>query len=67
MRTTSYITLGISGCIFVLFISVWLIALVAGQTFGGLIHLFLAMAMTAIPGLIVGLIMLIVSVSQKPK
>ena len=67
MRIASYIILGISGFLFVLFASIWFIGLVAGQTFGGLLHLFLIMAMTAIPVFAVGVILLIVSFVQKPK
>ena len=65
MRKASYITLGITGGLFVLFSLIWLVGLVVGQTFGGLVHLLLIAAIFAAFGVFVGLILLIISLAKK--
>jgi hypothetical protein len=67
MRTTAYIMLATSGISIFLLLLVWIIGLVAGQTFGGLLHLLLFMAMIAVPVFAAGLVMLIVSFVKQPK
>ena len=65
MRKTSLIVLGASLGLTVLFVVIWFGGLVVGQTFGGMLHLLLILAMFTSIGVIIGTIMLIISYIKK--
>ena len=66
MRKASYITLGISIFLFVLFLLLWLGGLILGQMFGGFLHLLLFASILSAGGFIVGIVLLILSFVKKP-
>ena len=66
MRKISYIVLGGSLALTVLFVLLWIAGFIfAAGTFGGLIHLLLVLAMFTSLGVVVGGILLIVSFLKK--
>lgn len=65
MRKTSYLILVASILLTAISSLGWLAGLVVGQTFGGLIHLLLILAMFSSIGVLVGVILLVVSSRKK--
>lgn len=66
MRTASYIALGLSAFLFVLFLLIWSGGLLIGQTLGVFRHLLLPAMILPVIGFVAGLILLIVSFAKKP-
>ncbi len=66
MRKISYIVLGGSLALTVLFVLIWIAGFIfAPQGVGGLIHLLLVLAMFTSIGVVIGVILLIVSFLKK--
>ncbi len=66
MRKTSLIILIGSTVLTILFIAIWMAGLIiAGETLGGLIHLFLVAALLTGFGIILGVVLLVISLIQK--
>lgn len=60
MRKTAFIILGISAAVTLLSPIIWLLGLIGGIG-GSLIHLFLILALLGIPGVILGVVLLVTS------
>ena len=60
MRKTAFIVLGVSAAVTLLSPIIWLVGLIGGIG-GSLIHLFLVLALLGIPGVIIGVVMLVIS------
>ena len=60
MRKTAFIVLGISAAAVLLSPIIWLVGLLTGIG-GSLIHIFLILALLGIPGVIIGVVLLLVS------
>lgn len=65
MRKISYIILGTSLALTLLFLVIWFAGLILGQTFGGFIYLLLILAIFTSLGVIPGIILLAVSFLKK--
>lgn len=60
MRKTAFIILGISAAVALLSPIIWLVGLLGGIG-GSLIHIFLILALLGIPGVILGVVLLVMS------
>lgn len=60
MRKTAFIVLGISAAVTLLSPIIWLVGLIGGIG-GSLIHIFLILALLGLPGVIIGVVLLVIS------
>jgi len=65
MKKTSLIVLIGSAVLTAVFLVIWLAGFVIGETFGGLIHLFLLLSFVTGFGVFVGIVLLVISLVQK--
>jgi hypothetical protein len=60
MRKTAFIILGVSAAVTLLSPIIWLVGLIGGIG-GSLIHIFLILALLGIPGVLIGVVLLVIS------
>ena len=65
MKKTALIILIGSAVLTVLFLGIWLAGFVVAETFGGLIHIFLLLAVVTGLGVFAGALLLIIAMVQK--
>ena len=65
MRKTAFLILGVSAAVTLLSPIIWLVGLIGGIG-GSLIHIFLILALLGIPGVIIGVVLLVIS-GRDPK